>query len=330
MSKYNLSKEYQFDINVSADNYVGKLALPYVTAAVKSPDTVAKGYVRQIDGLNKAANITGLSLSDPVIAAACDFNTANTAALTQTMQTLTLTDLMVNESVCRTTVFPTWIGENMDRNGNLPGTFEDFLLATVAGKAGQQIENMIWQGASPFGTGFLSNDGGWDEAGLEASACKLFWEADIDAITSGNAAAQFGAVYDKAVAQAPGILAKPDLAFYVNLKTYGLYIQQLAGSATFANHQGVNMKGTDQSLIGATYLGIPIYVCPGIFDDAIVLTYRENMVFGTNLATDWTEARVIPTYQYDGSNNVRITMNFAIGVQTAVATDGVVGATFHA
>ena len=71
MSKYNLSKEYQFDINVSADNYVGKLALPYVTAAVKSPDTVAKGYVRQIDGLNKAANITGLSLSDPVIAAAC-------------------------------------------------------------------------------------------------------------------------------------------------------------------------------------------------------------------------------------------------------------------
>ena len=63
-------------------------------------------------------------------------------------------------------------------------------------------------------------------------------------------------------------------------------------------------------------------------NDGIVLTYKENLVYGTNLATDWTEARVIPTYQYDGSDNVRIVMNFAIGVQTGVATDGVVGAAF--
>ena len=328
-NKYNLSKEYQFDIDVTADNYVGRLALPYVTAAVKSPDTVAKGFVRQIDGLRKAANITGLSLNDPVKAASCDFN-SNDISLDQTLQTLTLTDLEVNQEVCRGTIFPTYLGENMTRNGDIAQPFSDFLLSTVAAKAGESIENGIWRGTTPYGTGFLSNDGAFDEAGLEASACKLFWEADISAITSGNAAAQFGAVYNKAVEQAPGILTKPDLAFYVNQKTYGLYIQQLAGSATFANHQGVNNKGTNQSLVGATYLGIPINVCPGIFDDAIVLTYKENLVYGTNLATDWTECRLVPTYQYDGSDNVRIVMNFAIGVQTAVATDGVVGCTFHA
>tara|TARA_R100001463_G_scaffold20837_1_gene50553 strand:- start:51 stop:1043 length:993 start_codon:yes stop_codon:yes gene_type:complete len=328
-NKYNLSKEYQFDIDVTADNYVGRLALPYVTAAVKSPDTVAKGFVRQIDGLRKAANITGLSLNDPVKVASCDFN-ANDISLDQTLQTLTLTDLEVNQEVCRGTIFPTYLGENMTRNGDIAQPFSDFLLSTVAAKAGESIENGIWRGTTPYGTGFLSNDGAFDEAGLEASACKLFWEADIAAVTSGNAAAQFGAVYNKAVEQAPGILTKPDLAFYVNQKTYGLYIQQLAGSATFANHQGVNNKGTNQSLVGATYLGIPINVCPGIFDDAIVLTYKENLVYGTNLATDWTECRLVPTYQYDGSDNVRIVMNFAIGVQTAVATDGVVGCTFHA
>jgi hypothetical protein len=328
-NKYNLSKEYQFDIDVTADNYVGRLALPYVTAAVKSPDTVAKGFVRQIDGLRKAANITGLSLNDPVKVASCDFN-SNDISLDQTLQTLTLTDLEVNQEVCRGTIFPTYLGENMTRNGDIAQPFSDFLLSTVAAKAGESIENGIWRGTTPYGTGFLSNDGAFDEAGLEASACKLFFEADITAVTSANAAAQFGACYDKAVAQCPGILTKPDLAFYVNQKTYGLYIQQLAGSATFANHQGVNNQGTNQALIGATYLGIPIHVCPGIFDDAIVLTYKENLVYGTNLATDWTECRLVPTYQYDGSDNVRIVMNFAIGVQTAVATDGVVGATFHA
>ena len=30
---------------------------------------------------------------------------------------------------------------------------------------------------------------------------------------------------------------------------------------------------------------------------------------------------------YDGSDNVRVVMNFAVGVQTAVATDGVYGST---
>ena len=328
-NKYNLSKEYQFDIDVTADNYVGKLALPYVTAAVKSPDTVAKGYVRQIDGLRKAANITGLSLNDPVKAASCDFN-SNDISLDQTLQTLTLTDLEVNQEVCRGTIFPTYLGENMTRNGDVAQPFKDFLLSTVAAKAGESIENGIWlaDAGGVYGAGFLSNNGVFDQAGLDASACQDFTEATITSVTAGNAAAQFGIVYNSAATNAPGILGKADLAFYCNLKTYGFYMQQLAGSTTFGNHQGINNKGTDQSIIGATYLGIPINVCPGMPDDAIVLTYKENLVYGTNLATDWTECRLIPTYQYDGSDNVRVVMNFAIGVQTAVATDGIVGATF--
>ena len=152
-NKYNLSKEYQFDITVTDNTYAGKLALPYVTAAVKSPDTVAKGYVRQIDGLNSKAVISNLGISDPIVAHTCDFSSGNDTSLTE--QVLTLTDLKVNEEICRGTVFPTWIGENMDRNGNLPGTFEDFLLASVAGKAGEQMEEFLWTGAAPFGTGFL-------------------------------------------------------------------------------------------------------------------------------------------------------------------------------
>ena len=325
-NKYNLSKEYQFDIDVTADNYVGKLALPYVTAAVKSPDTVAKGYVRQIDGLRKAANLTGLSLNDPVKAAVCDFDD-NDISLDQTLQTLTLTDLEVNQEVCRGTIFPTWLGEGMARNGDIPTGFSDFLLSTVAAKAGESIENGIWLADTGgiYGTGFLSNDGVFDQAGADASACKDFVESTIAAITNANAVDQFAQVYNDAVANVPGILNKPDVGFYVGLKTYGLYMQELAKAG---NGQGINSLGTNQTLDGMTYLGIPIRVCPGMPADCIILTYRDNLVYGTNLATDWTEARIIPTYQYDGSDNVRIVMHFAIGVQTAVAGDGVFGATF--
>ena len=45
------NKRYEFDITVNSDTYAGVHSLPYVTAALRSPDTVAKGYVRTIDGL---------------------------------------------------------------------------------------------------------------------------------------------------------------------------------------------------------------------------------------------------------------------------------------
>ena len=232
--------------------------------------------------------------------------------------------MKVNEEICRGTVFPTWIGENMDRNGNLPGTFEDFLLSAVAGKAGAHIENMIWKGSSPFGTGFLSNDGTQDEAGADASALKDFTEVDFaNALAASDILTDMASVYDAAVGIA-GLTSQPGFGFYMNSKTYAFLIQALANAGS---NQGINSLGVAQSFEGITYFGFPIYVCPGMFDDVIVATYKENLVFGTNLATDWTEARVIPTYQFDGSDNVRIVMNFALGVQCAVAADGVYGST---
>tara|TARA_R100000278_G_C5450382_1_gene157113 strand:- start:52 stop:1044 length:993 start_codon:yes stop_codon:yes gene_type:complete len=327
-NQYNLSKEYQFDITVTDNTYAGKLALPFITAAVKSPDTVAKGYVRQIDGLNRKAVISNLGINDPIVAAACSFSSGNDTSLTE--QVLTLTDLKVNEEICRGTVFPTWIGENMDRNGNLPGTFEDFLLASVAGKAGAQLENGLWvaDAGGIFGAGFLSDDGVFDQNGLNASACADFTQSTLNsgaATTNANIDDALATVFDAVVGSHPGLIDKDGFGFYMNNKMYGFYGQFLTAAGS---GQGINMRGSDQGIDGLTYLGYPIYRCPGMPDDAIVATYKENMVFGTNLATDWTEARVIPTYQYDGSDNVRIVMNFAIGVQTGVKTDGVVGCTF--
>tara|TARA_R100000329_G_scaffold132814_1_gene112385 strand:+ start:115 stop:1101 length:987 start_codon:yes stop_codon:yes gene_type:complete len=322
-NKYNLSKEYQFDIDVQDNTYAGKLALPYVTAAVKSPDTVAKGYVRTIDGLNAKAVISNLGISDPIVSAACSFSSSNDTSLTE--QVLTLTDYKVNEEICRGTIFPTWIGENMDRNGNLPGTFEDFLLSTVAGKAGEQLEKGIWMGKvdnSNNSVGFTSNNGGNDAAGFAASACKDFTTVTFgDALAVGDILDDMASVFNAAVGIG-GLTSKPGFGFYMNSKTYALVIQALAKAGS---NQGINNAGVSQDFSNITYFGYPIYVCPGMFDNNIVATYRENLVFGTNLATDWTEARIIPTYQYDGSDNVRIVMNFAIGVQTAVATDGVYG-----
>ena len=329
-NKIQLSKKREFDITITGDSYAGVLALPYVTAALRSPDTVAKGYVRTMDGLTKSAVINNIACANPIVAAACSFSSGNDTSSTE--QVLTLTDLKVNEEICRGTVFPTWLGQGMDRNGNLPNEFSDFLLQVVAGKAAAQLEIGIWQGASPFGTGFLSDDGTQDETGADASACKDFSEYDFNAAlqSSDSSAAGYiltmmNGVYDTAASDISGILTKPGAGFYMNNKTYGFYIQALAAAGS--NQGQVSGAGFNLDGDNMTYFGFPIYRCPGMFNDTIVFTYPENLVFGTNLATDWTEARLIPTYEYDGSDNVRVVMNFAVGVQTAVATDGVYGST---
>tara|TARA_R100000655_G_scaffold34536_1_gene67191 strand:- start:640 stop:1617 length:978 start_codon:yes stop_codon:yes gene_type:complete len=322
MGKYQISKKRDFatDITINGDTYAGVHAMPYVTAVVRTPDTVAKGYVRTIDGLTKSAVINNIASANPVQAAGCDFD--NTTTISTTEQVLTLTDLKVNEQICRGTVFPTWMGQGMDRNGNLPQAFSDFVLQVVAGKAAQQLEIGIWQGAAPFGVGFLSDDGTQDQTGADASAMKDFTEVDFgDALAASDIITDLNSVYASAAANLPQMLTKPGFGFYMNAQTYSFYCQALAANTTF---QSLGAAGSFDSL---TYMGFPIYVCPGMFNDVIIATYPENLVFGTNNSTDWTEVRLIPTYEYDGSDNVRIVMNFAVGVQVAVATDGVYGST---
>ena len=61
-------------------------------------------------------------------------------------------------------------------------------------------------------------------------------------------------------------------------------------------------------------------------DDALVLTYEENLVVGSNLMTDYTTAQYIDAWQFDGSDQVKIAMRFGLGCQVGMPTDVVVGA----
>jgi len=324
-----LNKQYNFDIAVNpATTYAGEQALPYVTAAVKSNDTVAKGYVRTMDGLTSKAVISSLVTTDPIVGAGCGFSDAGTTTLGE--RVLTVNDLKVNREVCRKTLFPTWVGKNMTQNGDLPNSFSDFLLEVVAGQAASQIENGIWVGDASgiFGAGFVSNDGVFDQSGLNASATADFTQVTMNsgaATTNANIDDALATVYASVTGSHPGLEYKEGFGFYMNNKMFSFYSQFLAGTSS---GQGINMLGLTLNPEGLSYLGHPIYRCPGMPDDCIVATYKDNLVFGTNLGTDIVEAQIIPTYQYDGSDNVRVVMKFGIGVQSGIGTDGVVGCIF--
>jgi hypothetical protein len=99
----------------------------------------------------------------------------------------------------------------------------------------------------------------------------------------------------------------------------------MTGLATSGNNQGVNLQSTNQAFDTLQYLGVPIHVCPGMPETAIVLTYEENLVVGSNLNTDYVSANYIDAWQFDGSDNVKIAMRFGLGCQVGMPSDVVVG-----
>ena len=53
-------KKYNFDITVTGDSYAGELALPYVTPAINTANSIADGLVRRMDGITHKAVIKQL------------------------------------------------------------------------------------------------------------------------------------------------------------------------------------------------------------------------------------------------------------------------------
>lgn len=336
LSRRNFAAGAGPTLSPDPSSYAGILATPFVAPALKLADTLQKGFVRQIDGLQNKAVISNLSSTANIQAANCDWNDGNDLTLGE--RVLTLTDLAVMEALCRKTLLPTWAGMTGARETMGAGSaeFQAFAMATVAAYAAQGVETGIWQGSSILAQGFLSNSGTLDNAGYRASILaaggteaapianeKIVTAAGFTTAAILTATGAFAEVYNHTVANIPGILNRTDVAFYCSPKTAGHYMQALAASGQY---QGVNLQGTNQAFDTLQYLGIPIHVCPGMYDDALILTYEENLVVGSNLNTDYTTAQYIDAWQYDGSDQVKIVMRFGLGMQVGIPGDVTVGA----
>lgn len=325
---------------ISANTYAGNLQ-GFITPAVKSGDTLANNFVNVLDGVDYKAVLQTTTISDDILsaggAANCDFVSGDSVTLNE--QVLTLDEYKVNEQLCRAKFVPSWVSAGGSRHGAMSSPdFQNFLLATTAAKVAESVENAIWRGSS-VGIGLLGEDGtALTNAHFAASRLSGATQQAISALTAQNVINELGLVYQKAASSIDGIMGKADLTFYVSNKTAALYRQALAtagGALTSAASDdsvtrgigtGYNAQVTNQAFGALNFLGIQIAECSGMFDDAIVLAQKENLYVGTNLSTDLTDVKYIPVHDYDGSDNVRIAMQFGMGTQVGIGADVVVGA----
>jgi len=293
---------------LTTPTYAGELALPFVSAALKSGATLANGWIRTIDDVYYKAVINQIEGASLIADASCDFADAGSVTITENV--LTTKELAVNIDLCKKTMRQSWLAADTGNslNSNMPSAFSDYVIGHIAGLVAQQVENDIWTGADATGGEF--------EGFLTATTGIFVVDGNVNDVTTISP-------YTKAIivvemekvldACSSEVLAKPDFALYVSPKTAFLYQQHL-GSEGFSNDYQANAKPSN-------IYGYPIYACPGMPDNQIVATYESNLVFGSNILTNMTEVRTIDMSPIDGSDNVRFIMRYAAGVQVGVGAD---------
>ena len=293
---------------LTTPTYAGELALPFVSAALKSGATLANGWIRTIDDVYYKAVINQIEGASLIADASCDFADAGSVTITENV--LTTKELAVNIDLCKKTMRQSWLASETGNslNSNMPSAFSDYVIGHIAGLVAQQVENDIWTGADATGGEF--------EGFLTATTGIFVVDGTVNAVTTispftkGIIVVEIEKVLDACSSE---VLAKPDFALYVSPKTAFLYQQHL-GSEGFSNDYQANAKPSN-------IYGYPIYACPGMPDNQIVATYESNLVFGSNILTNMTEVRTIDMSPIDGSDNVRFIMRYAAGVQVGVGAD---------
>lgn len=323
------NKKYNFGTPTVSPttSYAGELALPYLTSATAS-NSIEKGYVTVLSGIRNKAVLSNFVSADPIVSASCGSSDTGNTTLGETV--LTTTDLMVNEALCRKTLYPTWVASQMNGNRNgEPSDFIDFAMSVVAKKSAEQLENAMYSGDSTLGKGFISGNGTLNSTNMKLGQILAGGTSNYVKINSGstttnaNIDSALATVYNKAVDICAGILAKEDVQFLLSPKMYGFFLQFLAdkGNSIFMD------RGVSADFSAVSYLGIPVKMAYGMPDDNVILGCVSNMFAGTNLGTDATEVQVIPRYQYDGSDFIQLIMRFGWGVQVGVNTDIILGST---
>ena len=295
--------------------YAGEFAGKYISAALLSGDTIAKGGITVKPNVKYKEVLKKVSLNDIVKDQTCDFT--DTSTLTMTEAILQPEFLQVNLELCKSDFESDWEAVQMGYSAfdQLPTNFVDYFIGYNAAKVAEWVESKIWTGS----TGNAGEFNGFQTL-LAADTTVIDVTAATGGITAANVITEMGKVMDAAP---NAVFGKDDLKLYVSTNVFKAYIRALGGfGASGLGAAGVESKGNlwyaNQDL---TFDGVSVFHAPGLGSNKMVLAQKSNLYFGTGLLSDHQEVKVLDMADLDGSKNVRFIMRFTAGVQIGFGAD---------
>lgn len=294
-------------------NYAGIFAQKYIAAALLSANTLDKGLIEILPNVNFKTTLQKVATNDIVKDGTCDFDATSTLTLTD--RVLAVEPFQVNLQLCKKDYYSSWIGGQMGFSAydSIPASFADFLIAHVASKTAQKIEQNIWNGnaasAGEF-SGFIS---------LMTADSDVI-DVTATTVTAANVITELGKVAD---AIPSALYGSESLQIYVPQNVAKAYVRALGGFGTSGlGANGLDNQGTMWYGNGDLFFdGIRVVMCNGLPSNKMVAAESSNLFFGTGLADERNEVRVLDMADLDGSANIRVILRFFAGVQHGIGAD---------
>jgi hypothetical protein len=296
--------------------YAGEYAKKYISAALLSASTIENGGIEVMPNVKFKSVIQKIATDGIVKDSTCDFDATSTVTLSERI--LQVEEFQVNLQLCKKDFESTWLSIEMGMSSfdSLPPSFADFLVAHVSAKVAEKMEQNIWRGAADNSGEF----NGFTALLAADAALPVAQEVAGTTVTAANVIAELGKVVDAIPAKLYG---KEDLHLYVSQNIARAYVRALGGfAASGLGANGTNAQGTQWFNNGSlSFDGIKIFVANGLASNTAIAAEKSNLYFGTSLLADLNEVQVIDLAPIDGSQNVRVVMRFAAGVQYGIVED---------
>ena len=300
--------------NSLTTTYSGEFAGRYISAALLSGKTLAEGNITIVPNVKFKQVMKKISTDAIVKDASCDFDPTSTLTINERI--LQPEEFQVNLQLCKKDFRQDWEAVSMGYSAydTLPPKFSDFLIAHVADKVAQKMEQNIWNGTNANAGEF---DGFITTLGADADV------VDVTGTTvdKDNVDVELQKIVD---AIPSPVYGKEDLVIYVPSNVHRAYIRSLGGNRS----QGAGAAGTDNKLTqwynqgnALSFGGIELVLSQGLASNKMVAAEKSNLYFGTGLLNNQNEVKVIDMADIDGSQNVRIVMRFTAGIQHGIGSD---------
>lgn len=294
----------------TTSNFAGKAAGFYISAALKQAKSL--DYMTVMENVKFKSNIQKMAGSSLVKDNTCNYSSAGTLALTESV--LTPKSLQINLDICKTELLDSWEALQMraGRDAGAPVSFEDYVIAYMGEIIANETEDSIWGGVTGTPGEFDGFTSYWLLPGTDATVVQSSASA---AYTAANIVANLQTLAaDITGGTAVNVLGKDDAYIFMNLKTYQFYIQAMS---TLGYVNAYQMNGE----YSPYFEGIKIAPVPGMVDNQLVFAQKSNLFFGTDLLSDSTRIAMLDMQPVEGSDVIRLVARYTAGVTTGVGSD---------
>ena len=292
-------------LTISNSSYAGEKAAGFIAAALLSANTLDKGGVTIKPNVNYRQVMQKIAVGDVIADASCDFTATSDVTLTE--RYLTPEEFQVNMELCKKDFESDWLSiqQGFSAHDTLPKSFAEYLISHVAAKVATKTEINIWNGVN-------ANAGEYD--GLielmKADSDVIDVVTSETEITPANIIAELGAVVDAIPTQ---IYGNDGLSIYISSADARSYVRAQAALG-YKDLYHVGQTAMD-------FEGVKLFVANGLNSGQMVAAEKDNLMFGTGLASDFSTVKVLDLADIDGSQNVRVVMRFTAGVQFAIGSE---------